>query len=174
MNNTKNYSLNKLIPRIIGIQFRAAPGPVVINTSMSVFHSLSWTAGLLASHRLFDAISNAAAGLLGFYDCVIPLLIMAGVTFGQQILNGIHNFFGWTYYIGKSGGVVKTLLHEKLQKIDPARFEDTAFLDDLNKAREGIGPLSIISMTLLNIIFFYGVYFASVGFYLFHLSYRCI
>ena len=62
------------------------------------------------------------------------------------------------------------LLHRKLRRVDPALFEDTAFLDDMNKAREGAKVIPMFSMIMFIIVMFYSVYFASVGAYLFSLA----
>ncbi|MCL2084084.1 MAG: ABC transporter ATP-binding protein/permease [Oscillospiraceae bacterium] len=165
----KKYPFLKTVLRTIPIQFRAALWPTIANISMSVIHALTWTAVVIATQILFDAISRAAIGQIGFADCAIPLLILAGATFGQQIINGVHNFL-WSIVEGKSAVHIKTLLYKKLQRINPADFENTAFLDDVNKAKEGTNSVSQYCTTFLNIGFFYGIYFASVGAYLFSLK----
>jgi ATP-binding cassette subfamily B protein len=139
------------------------------NTLMAVVHALMFTATVIATQRLFDAVTRAASGLIGFAECAVSLLLLAAFTFGQQIMNGVHNFFS-DVLTGISAGRIRTRLHDKLQCIDPARFEETAFLDDLNKAKEAVQVIPYFCLVIYLIVFFYGVYFASVGAYLFSLK----
>ena len=163
----KKYTFFNVLLRLMPMQFKAAPGPTLINSALGFIHSLTWAGGIIATQGLFDAITGT--GQLSFWNCLIPLLILAGVTFAQQIMNGISNFY---YHIleMKTTGKIKTLLHRKLTRLDPAYFEDTAFLDDLNKANEGIKVIPHFAVTYSLIVFFYGVYFAAIGTYLFHLK----
>ena len=170
MSVKKKYPLFKVLFRVIPMQFKITPVHSTISRLMGVVHALTWTASVIATQILFDAIADAATGQIGFTQCVMPLLLLAGITFGQQIMNGVHNFYTFSIVWAKSTGGLKTLLQRKLQRIDPACFEDTAFLDDLNKAKEGIAPICMFAEILFMIVTFYGVYFVSVGAYLFSLK----
>jgi len=132
----KKYSFFNIILRIIPIQFKTAPWDCVVENALAIMNGLSFSLAVVATQYLFDAIASAASGSAGFWDCLAPLLILAGVTFGQQIINGVQNFHGIGILLPKSVGGLTSLLHRKLRYIDPAQFENTDFLDDLNKARE--------------------------------------
>ncbi len=170
MSTEKKYPFFKIILRIIPIQFKTAPWNCIVENLLSIIHGLSFSLAVVATQHLFDTISNAAAGSAGFWDCLVSLLILAGVTFGQQILNGVQNFHGIGILLPKSAGRLTALLHRKLRHIDPAQFENTDFLDDLNKAREGIRAITMFCMIVFICISFYGVYFVSIGAYLFRLK----
>ena len=142
----------------------------MIENTLGIMNGLSFTLAVVATQRLFDVISKAAAGKAGFLDCVIPLLLLAAVTFGQQIINGVQNFHGIGILLPKSSGRLTALIHKKLRRIDPVYFEDTDFLDDLNKAREGIRAITMFCMIVFVCVSFYGVYFLSIGVYLFRLK----
>jgi ATP-binding cassette subfamily B protein len=165
----KKYPFAKTMLQIIPISYKSTPWHNIINNIMGIFHAASFALAVIATQLLFDAIADAAGGRTSFSDCLFPLLILAGVTFGQQILNGIHNFHAGLIF-NKSTGKITAILHRKLLRIDPAKFEDTDFLDDVNKAREGSKVLPYISMTLSMFVCFYGAYFASIGVYLFNLK----
>ena len=166
----KKYNLVTVILRIIPIQFKSAPWNCLIENTLGIMNGLSFTLAVVATQRLFDVISKAAAGKAGFWDCVIPLLLLAAVTFGQQIINGVQNFHGIGILLPKSSGRLTALIHKKLRRIDPVYFEDTDFLDDLNKAREGIRAITMFCMIVFVCVSFYGVYFLSIGVYLFRLK----
>ncbi len=166
----KKYNLVTVILRIIPIQFKSAPWNCLIENTLGIMNGLSFTLAVVATQRLFDVISKAAAGKAGFLDCVIPLLLLAAVTFGQQIIYGVQNFHGIGILLPKSSGRLTALIHKKLRRIDPVYFEDTDFLDDLNKAREGIRAITMFCMIVFVCVSFYGVYFLSIGVYLFRLK----
>lgn len=167
----KKYPFFKTLLRILPIQFKIAPWDGIVENLLAIVHGLSFALAVVATQRLFDAVSSAAArGGTGFKDCVAPLLVLAGVTFGQQIMNGLQNFHGTGILLPKSIGGLTTLLHRKLQRIDPVLFEDTGFLDDLNKAREGLRAVTMFCLIALASVSFYGVYFLTVGAYLFSLK----
>ena len=79
-------------------------------------------------------------------------------------------FHGIGILLPKSSGRLTALIHKKLRRIDPVYFEDTDFLDDLNKAREGIRAITMFCMIVFVCVSFYGVYFLSIGVYLFRLK----
>lgn len=166
----KKYNLLKVILRIIPIQFKSAPWNCLIENTLAVMNGLSFVLTVVATQHLFDTISKAAAGIADFWGCVIPLLILAAVTFTQQIINGVQNFHGIGILLPKSAGRLTVLIHKKLGRIDPVYFEDTDFLDDLNKAKEGIRAITMFCMVVFVCVSFYGVYFVSIGIYLFRLK----
>lgn len=170
MKKEKKYHLLQVIRRIVPIQVRTAPWNCLLENCLGVVHGLSFALSVVATQYLFDAISDAAAGKAGYRECVIRLVILAAVTFGQQIINGVHNFHGTGILLPKSAGGLTELIHKKVRRIDPVRFEDTDFLDDLNKAKEGIRAITMFCMLVFVCVSFYGVYFVSMGIYLFRLK----
>lgn len=168
--NKKNYHLLQVIVRIIPIQVKAAPWNCLLENILAVMNGLSFALAVAATQYLFDAISDAAAGSADYRECVIRLVILAAVTFGQQIINGIQNFHGMGVLLPKSAGGLTELIHKKVKRIDPVTFEDTDFLDDLNKAKEGIRAISMFCMLVFACVSFYGVYFAAIGIYLYRLK----
>jgi len=85
-------------------------------------------------------------------------------------MNGIDNFHAFEVWYPKATGKLKALIHRKLQCIDPAQFEHTGFLDDLNKAQKGAEAIPYFASSIYLIFSFYGIYFASMGAYLFNLK----
>jgi len=155
----------KMIYRAVPIRLKATPVLSITEMFLGTIHALLWTASVIVTKNLFDTVILATQGQADFWDCVTMILVLAAVTFGQQIMNGLCNFM-YTVADQKSANYIRTLLQRKLQKIDPARFEDTEFLDDLNKAREGVKALPSFCDIILIGLLFYGVYFASIGWYL--------
>ncbi|MCL2050929.1 MAG: ABC transporter ATP-binding protein/permease [Lachnospiraceae bacterium] len=165
----KNYTFNRIMLRVIVLQIKAVPWHSALINLVGVFTALTITAKVIATQGLFDKITDAAAGNAGFIECLIPLMVLTGITFGEQILNGVSNFHVEVIF-EKAAGKIKTLLHRKLKHLNPVCFEDPKFLDDLNKAREGIAVIPSFSITLFFILSIYIVYFASIGTYLYNLK----
>ncbi len=166
----KNDTFFQVITRVIPMQFQAAPFNCILENILAVMHGLSFSLTVVATQHLFDTILKSSASEADFSDCMVSLFLLTGATFGQQLLNGIHNFHGTGILFPKSSGKLTVLLHKKLKDIDPAQFENTDFLDDLNKAREGIQAIPLFCMILFLCVSFYGVYFLSIGTYLFTLK----
>lgn len=159
-----------MIIKIIPIQIRSAPWNCLLENCLGILHGLAFAMSVVATRYLFDAISAGAAGKAGYGECVACLAILAAVTFGQQIINGIQNFHGIGVLLPKSAGRLTELIHKKIKRIDPIRFEGTDFLDDLNKAKEGIRAITMFCMLVFVCVSFYGVYFIAVGVYLFRMK----
>lgn len=164
------YNLLWVIARIISVQVRSAPWNCLIENCLGVLHGLSFALSVVVTQKLFDAVSDMAAGETSYKKCVIRLLCLAAVTFGQQIINGVQNFHGIGILLPKSSGRLTELIHKKISHIDPVKFEDTDFLDDLNKAKEGIQAITMFCMLVFVCVSFYGVYFLVTGIYLFRLK----
>lgn len=169
-NEKTRYSLLQVIVRIIPIQIRTAPWNCLIENCLGVMHGISFVLSVVATQYLFDAVSNAAARKAGYRECILRLVILAAVIFGQQIINGVQNFHGIGVLLPKSAGGLTELIHKKIKYIDPIKFEDTDFLDDLNKAKEGIRAITMFCMLVFVCVSFYGVYFVAIGIYLFRLK----
>lgn len=164
------YHLLQVIVRIIPIQVRSAPWNCLLENALAVMNGLSFALSVVATQYLFDAVSDAAVGQGDYRECVMRLVILAAVIFGQQIVNGVQNFHGIGVLLPKSAGGLTERIHKKIKRIDPVRFEDTDFLDDLNKAKEGVKAITMFCMLIFACVSFYGVYFVAIGIYLFWLK----
>lgn len=165
----RGYSFLEMLLRSMTIQLKAVPVHTTIAIFICMAQGIIYALSVNITQILFDAITSAAGGQIGFMDCLIPLVILAGVTFGQQIINGVHHLH-FVLLFGKSRGKMKSTLYKKLQQIDPSYFEDTDFLDDLNKAKEGTHCLPYFATVPFLILFFYGFYLLTIGTYLYNLK----
>jgi ATP-binding cassette subfamily B protein len=170
MNKKVKYSLLQVIARIIPIQVKSAPWNCLIENCLGVMHGVAFALSVVATQHLFDVISDAAVGKASHLECVIQMGVLAAVTFGQQIINGVQNFHGIGVLLPKSTRGLTELIHNKVKSIDAVMFEDTEFLDDLNKAKEGIRAITMFCMLVFVCVSFYGVYFLTIGIYLFRLK----
>lgn len=165
----EKYSFIKIIVLTVKMQFKAVPGHMIVFLLLAFLEALGLTIRVAAMQRLFDVIAIAAEGKRDFTDCIMPLFVLVVVTCVQQIMNGMK-FFHWNVIVDKSAGINNKKLFEKIQNYSAEQFEDAFFLDSLNKAKEGIKPLTVTSLFIMNLIFFDGVYIVSMGAYLFNLK----
>lgn len=165
----KNSVLKNILFRIVPIQFKSTPLLDTVVVLLGVVLGLLLTFNVVAMQYLFDSISAVVASKGKAWDCFWPLMALAGASIGVEIIQGIFNFLADVIF-KKSSGKIKRILFLKLQKVDPAQFENPAFLDDLNKAREGVAVMPYFCMSMCICVSFYLVYFISVGSYLYLLK----
>lgn len=165
----REYSFMELLLRSISIQLRTVPVHTLVTIIICMVQGIIYALSVNITQILFDAITGAAKGQTSFAGCLTPLVVLAGVTFGQQIVNGVYHLH-FDFLFGKSRGKMKITLYKKLQRIDSSCFEDTNFLDDLNKAKEGTHCLPYFATVIFLILFFYGFYLLTIGTYLYNLK----
>jgi ATP-binding cassette subfamily B protein len=165
----QNQSAVKLILRTMIIQFTTTPIHITLFIFVVLLEALGLTARAITTKQLFDTVAEASLGNIEFMNCLVSVLIMGMVTIVQQFINGVK-FFYWPVITDKASGINKQKLFKKVQCLSPEVFEDTNFLDDLNKAQNGVEPLTTVSLFILNIIFFDVTYAISMGGYLFYLN----
>ncbi|MCL2350692.1 MAG: ABC transporter ATP-binding protein/permease [Defluviitaleaceae bacterium] len=165
----KRYGALKLCWRSTVLYFKTSRWAGALEQTLAVFHSLSWSVAIIATQLLFDAIVRASGGEMTFGQVVTPLVILAGVMLFQQVLNGAENFTSDAVE-NKNIGKYLANLQRKLGRLPAKNFEDTNFLDDVNKARKGAESVGYLAFVCIQMFTFYVVFFVSVGVYLFWLS----
>ncbi len=154
--------------RMMLLVLRAAPAMNAAHVVSSMVHASSFALVYITMQRLFDAATAlASGGPLGTAVAAAGFFGLAHVW--TQALNGFDNFF-FSQTNVKITGVLNTQINDKASRIAPVTFEDPAFLDDVNKAREGAGRGIFTGKILITIATFYLPYFATMGGYLYSLS----
>ena len=165
----KKYGFFTLAGRSIIMYFKAASWFGIIEQILAFSHSFSWAIGIFATQMLFDAVFHASYNEVNFWFVARPLGILAIISIAQQVFNGAENFVA-NEVAYKNGGVFMAMLQRKLQRIPAENFEETTFLDDINKAREGADWVAELAWISLQFFTYYVVFFVTVGVYLFWLS----
>lgn len=159
---------NLYLIRILGMQICATPFHTLFIIIIILLEAIGLTARTIFTQNLFDVIIEAVDKKSSFIDCLIAIIVMGVITLSQQAINGIK-FFYWSFIIDKASGKNSNKLFKKLQRVSPENFENTEFLDNLNKAKEGIRPLTSVALNILNIVFFDMTYALTLGIYLFNM-----
>lgn len=137
----------------------------------AVLRALLWTAGLVATQRLFDAVTKPLSSDNDFNMIAVCLGTLTIIVVAQQVLSGIGQ-----YLLSKVSytnmGKFMLEFQRKLGRLPAVYFEDAEFLNKIDKAKEcleyeSLGHFASISLQLVT---YYLVYFFSIGGYLFILS----
>ena len=170
MKQTKNDKINilQMLRRLLPLVFKAAPLPLTLYILISILHGLSW--GLITSVQqiFFDTAAGLADASRTFSQTFASLAMLAGAYTLCQVFNGIGNLFP-NLVNEKILGRLSMGIHEKMARLAPVTFEDTRYLDAINKAEEGKNNAVWFISVFASICFFYTPYFFYMAWYLFHL-----
>lgn len=171
LKNERGYKILPLVLRNSGQYFKKAKGWGFLEQGIAILRALSFTAGIIATQKLFDAIANINTGEQDFWQIAFHLGVLAIVIFGQQLLSGVGQYlFSKVSYTNM--GMFMKEFQRKLGRVPAKNFEDINFLNDVNKAKECLEYESLghFASICLQIFTYYLVFFVSVGGYLFMLS----
>lgn len=131
---------------------------------VGLFHGLSLAVTTWLSANLFDTVTQAIIqkSLSGVIAAAL-LLGLGHVIF--QLLNGILNYQCSVMEM-KIQPKMALKIQEKSARLSPLSFEDPNVLDYVNKARQGSMNGFFSVFITLELVFFYGPYFAFMGYYL--------
>lgn len=165
------YGVFSIVLRNSVQYFKKAKGWGIVEQGVAVFRALSWTAGIMATQKLFDAITDTRRGEQDFWNIAFHLGVLAVIIVGQQFLSGTGQYlFSKVSYTNMGKFMAEFQL--KLGRLPARNFENIDFLNDINKAKECLEYESLghFASVCLQIFTYYLVYFVSVGGYLFVLS----
>ena len=168
-NKKDNISLFKIFKRLLPFTLKACPVYMsiysLIRTLLGIFLALN----IVAMGNFFDAVSNYILEKITFTNLLIQLLLLFGCIIAIQILNGVNNVM-YKDLLKKVSGKIMRKLNIKSSKIDPLYFENPLFLDDINKAKEGVKSAMSAIDVLLGVVSVYIPYFIIVGIYFYSLN----
>jgi len=163
----KKYGIFSMAVRTSGMYIRESNWYGMLEHTFTVVTALASAGMIIATQRLFDTAVQAAYG--EFWYVLAPLGVLVTLSVLAQVGNGLENFFSEAGFIRNEGRYMQRL-QMKLSRISTKKFEDTTFLDDVEKAREGVTNIGGFAYFSLQFITYYAVFFIAVGAYLFWLS----
>lgn len=147
------------------ILFRARPAGMVVYILGSAVHGLSWALEILCMQRFFDIIYQTAAGEALMEQAFLWLALLGLSYVFSQFMNGAFNCYGQILN-KKLTRSVNELLFDRVNAMELRDFERVEELERLERAVKGGEVLFWVCTTILDLIFYYGVYFAFVGGYM--------
>lgn len=156
----------RLLPRIVS----SCPVLFLTGFGLSVLHGIFWGVETMMQQRFFDRAASLARGGASFGQALWALGAVGLANVICQILNGVANFMPGVLD-GIVGARLSADIHSKIARLDPAVFEDTGKLDDINKAEAGKNnAFWFVESIVSGILGFYIPYFLFMGWYLFSLK----
>lgn len=151
------------------IIYQAMPIGLMVYIFLSFVHGISYVLQVIAMQNFIDALACPKLLVPSSYSIYFYLMLMGAAYLFSQIMNGVFNCFGQIMNI-KIGKYVDRTLIERINNLANIEFEDTDRLNQINKAVKGKEGLFWVSMTFIDIVFFYLTYFLAMGWYLFKLK----
>lgn len=151
--------------------FVKAQGWGILEQITAILRALLCTAGLIATQRLFDAVTESTISDNTFYRIVMCLGVLTIIVIAQQVLSGIGQYLLSKVSYTNMGKFMVEFQH-KLGRFPAVYFEDVNFLNKIDKAKECLEYESLghFASICLQLVTYYLVYFLSIGGYLFSLS----
>ncbi|MFD3155984.1 ABC transporter ATP-binding protein [Haloimpatiens sp. FM7330] len=168
-NKKQDISLWKIISRITPMAFAACPIYFIICNIIGALHGISHGFKTLITQKFFDSATFLVSHNNAFGQVILMSLALALTFIMSQILNGIHNFM-----INNRENIIighiEQEVNDKAGKLDIISFENTEYLDDIKRAKEGIKSSSELISILTDLIVLYLPYFIFMGVYLYRLK----
>jgi ATP-binding cassette subfamily B protein len=156
----------RTILRVVPMVYRASPLFFCFFIIVAALHGLSWGVTVTATQFVFDTLEGIMqreqpiAGVLG------PLLLMAAITILTQIVNALHSFV-YTPLNQHTIGYFSQKIQEKAGKQSLLSYEDSQFLDQINKANEGVNHVFNLAFSVIMVFAFFMPYILYMAVYLF-------
>lgn len=165
----KKGGIRRILRVMIPKCFKAAPKHWIFMICTDCTFSII-SVMLVASLQYFlDNVSGAIEGTKSIKIVVISLLILGFGKLMQQLLNAVINSTPDIFF-QKVNSILTGELHGKISRLKPISFEETAKLDHINKASQGLAN-GIRFVSQFGYIFtFYGFYIIAMFFYLLSLN----
>ena len=171
MNRKQNDKMNavQMLRRLLPPVFKAAPLPLILYILISILHGLSWGVITSVQQYFFDTAAGLTNASRTFSQAFAGLAMLAAAYALNQIFNGVGNLVP-DLICEKILGRLSIGIHEKMAKLPAILFEDTRYLDAINKAEEGKNNAVRFITVCFSICFFYTPFFLYMAWYLFRLK----
>ena len=169
MKKENKYHFWKSSLRGLYILFRLQPVGMVLYILGSTVHGLSWAWEIVCMQYFFDTVSQAACGEAEIEE-VFVWLIITGISYiFSQFMNGAFNCYGQICNL-KISRNMNEMLFNRTNAMELEEHENVAQMERLNRAINGSQFLFWVCTTILDLVFYYGIYFLFIGGYMMYLE----
>jgi ATP-binding cassette subfamily B protein len=164
--NKKNISLLQAVIKMLPKTYQAAPLLFILTSLISILHGVSFVSITVYTQRFLDEAILFVEKAMPYRFVIISLAMLSLTYLGNKILNSI---FAYLYRVHgrKVQGKLNYDLNAKIGRLSAVHFEDTAFLDHVMKAQEGMIDSVWFSLTFFLTFTFYLPYFSFLAGYLY-------
>lgn len=135
------------------------------NFSVGIIQTMTMVGNIILMQLFIDTLSNSVGKEIGF-ELIFSVIALGIMTIFSEAINGYQNYL-YGYYIDKGVNNLTDFLHEKVNRLERIRFDDSNELSKINRARKGTNNLVELVLVLGDAITFYGLYFVFLGLYFF-------
>lgn len=132
------YNIFHIMGRLYKAAFTECPGRMLIYSFVLFANGVIQIVITYGTELFFDSVSLGARERAISPAIIFSFLFLMAAILMSHILNGCDNYLGTSVHVVLIGKFEKRM-HKKAVKLDPVLFEDTEFLDSMNKAFEGSG-----------------------------------
>jgi len=167
--NNKDISLYKIVRTVIPMVFKACPLYILLGSFLGIMHGMSYGVNTVMTQKLFDKITFAV-GNNGTLESIFLVALGLGLAMIiSHVLSAVHNVVSEDV-ADRAVGYIGSKVHEKSGKLDVIAFENPAYLDDINKANQGVTSSMFFFYILSSLTTFYLPYFLIMTVYLYSLK----
>lgn len=159
------YDFIHILPQVLKI----SPVGFALLAVFSILHALLWFLVMKCNQIFYDSVTLLAKNDTALSLVINSLLLVAVVQIIKHILNGISNYIP-VVIKSKINQNLSFAFHAKIGKIDAAKYEQSEFLESIEKANRGKSEIAWNTITLFYILFFYVPYFICISWYLFSMK----
>ena len=138
---------------------------VFSNVLISVTSALT----TVAMQFFFDSIELTISSRIVTQQVFISLSLLALAIISHHIINGFGNFYS-DVFGGIMDGIMQKKIIKKIATIDSIKYEDKEYLDELEKAKNGLGSAYYVFCVFMVLLVLYLPYCIIMGFYLYQLK----
>ena len=164
----KKLSVFKILKRILPEVASISPKLFVFNYLLFIFNSFLNISAIFATQFLFDKVSLLWEDKTFFKSALLAVGLLLIIKILKEVIDGVSNFIAENYDLRTGQKFIK-IINLKVSKVEPINFEDSNFLDNINKAYQGIKPVRVLVNLTMDLIMSYGPYFIFLSIYLFRL-----
>ena len=164
-NHKKNIDFIYMIKEIYPMSFKTSPVYSVLLQIINILTGLANGVILLATQWFFDAALQASSGGETLKSVLLVLGVFVSLKLSATIFEGVRQYLVEVHN-SRVMAYMMSEIHKKSAKIDPIMYEDPAYLDDINKAANGVGSAIYFNYVTSCIITFHLPYFIFLSIYL--------
>ena len=169
MKNNRKFSFFFVLRELLGIRFKSLGWRNAPPMFVSFLQGIIWIFGVVSMHFLFDAVGAAVTDSI-LRPVALGFLFVGGIMLAEVILNNLSQYLSQVNDVLFQQALAEKM-HTTAANTDPIAYEDSAHLNDIEKAREAIMGWGARTFTwgFIELFTFYTPFFIFLSVYLFNL-----
>lgn len=145
--------------------FRASPGGFLLHWTILIVAGIALGAIAPFTQMFFDSV-NSAANKNGSIGTAIMFAVIVGLLSAMKyVFNGISQFVSEFVLEFRIKGYLSQEINAKASRVAPITYETPEYLDDINKANQGMENAVSVLSAFQQYFVYYLPYFVFTGFY---------